>query len=891
MEQVTVKELASEFDLKSSIVISELKKIGVWVPSSTTPVDTDIANRIRKRLQMMVEAEQDEKEKPEKPRRAASGSKARRSIKELGKPRKRVTSKKVEEEEQEPQPLRAAESALKPRKGRRSTYLKMEALKEDIAPQKSEVTIEDEPVIEKVEAQAPEEALAAVESQETVEELAEVAQAETVEEAEIPAEGVQVEATPETQPVGEAAEAPAQAEEVPAETAGATEAEAAIEAVAEAAPTEGAEAAKPEAAEVPEAVETAEAEASPVAKPEEAEKPQRLKKSLVLKRKKKRQYKAKVAPAPTEAAPEKGGPPEVFFSEKVTVKSFAEQTGLKSNEVIRALMQFGMMVNMNQLLDQSTVEKLCEKFDIVAKFATFEEVTAMEEQVPERPEDLEVRAPVVTVMGHVDHGKTTLLDHIRHTHVAEGETGGITQHIGAYQVETHGKKIVFIDTPGHEAFTRMRARGAQVTDIVILVVAADDGVMPQTLEAIDHAGAANVPIIVAVNKIDKPGSQPDRVKQQLSDRGLVPEGWGGDTIMVDVSAKEGTNVDLLLEMVLLVAEMQELRANPSRAASGVILEAKMEKGRGTVATLLVQNGTLRVGDNFIGGSAYGRVRAMFDDRGDSVDEVGPSSAVEVLGLQGIPQAGDAFQVIEDAGKAREMVEFRQEQQRQQELSKSAKVSLDDLYAQLKAGEIKELYIVLKGDTQGTVEVLEDTLQKLSTGKVKVEIIHKGVGAITESDVLLASASQAIVIGFNVRPEPSAKAAAEHEDVEIRHYGVIYDVSREIEQAMLGLLEPTIAERYQGRAEVRETFRVPKVGTVAGSYVQDGQITRGSSIRLLRDNVVIYEGRLGSLKRFKDDVGEVRSGYECGISIANFNDIKVGDVIEAFVREEVAPQLS
>jgi translation initiation factor IF-2 len=685
---------------------------------------------------------------------------------------------------------------------------------------------------------------------------------------------------------GEVTEATAQAEStvVPATVEGVE----AAEAPAPEEETVAAEVSPPKAPAEP-AGEEAVAAAEP---PEEVGKPQRVKRSLALKKKKKRQDKAKAVPAQAEPAEaEKGRPSDVFFSEKVTVKSFAEQTGLKSSEVIGALMKLGMMVNMNQLLDQSTVENLCEKFGIAAQFASFEEVTAMVEQIQERPEDLQVRAPVVTVMGHVDHGKTTLLDHIRHTHVAEGEAGGITQHIGAYEVDAKGKKIVFIDTPGHEAFTRMRARGAQATDLVVLVVAADDGVMPQTLEAIDHANAANVPIIVAVNKIDKPGAQPDRVKQQLSDRGLIPEGWGGETIMVDVSAREGTNVDLLLEMILLVAELQELRANPNRAASGVILEAKMEKGRGTVATLLVQNGTLRVGDNFIGGSAYGRVRAMFDDRGGAVEAAGPSSAVEVLGLQGIPQAGDAFQVLEDAGKAREMVEFRQEKQRQQDLAKSAKVSLDDLYAQLKAGEIKELAIVLKADTQGSVEVLEDTLKKLSTGKVKVEIIHKGVGAITESDVLLASASRAIVIGFNVRPEPSAKSAAEHEDVEIRHYSVIYDVSREIEQAMLGLLEPTIAERYQGRAEVRETFRVPKVGTVAGSYVQDGQITRNSSIRLLRDNVVIYEGRLASLKRFKDDVGEVKTGYECGISIANFNDVKVGDVIEAFVREEVAPQLN
>jgi translation initiation factor IF-2 len=415
--------------------------------------------------------------------------------------------------------------------------------------------------------------------------------------------------------------------------------------------------------------------------------------------------------------------------------------------------------------------------------------------------------------------------------------------------------------------------------------------MPQTLEAIDHAKAAGVPLVVAINKIDKPGCQPDRVKQELGDRGLLAEDWGGDTIMVQVSATEGTGVDTLLEMLLLVSEMQELKANPKRAASGVVLEAKMEKGRGAVATLLVQNGTLRVGQTFIAGNAYGRVRAMFNDRGKPAKKVGPSSAVEILGLQGIPLAGDAFQVVEDQAQAREMVQFRQDKEREMALTKTVKTSLDELYKQMEAGIAKELPVVLKADTQGSVEVLDDTLRKLSTDKVKVDVILKNVGAITESDVILASASNAIVIGFNVRPEPSAKSVAEHEGVEIRLYTVIYDIADEIKQAMLGLLEPTIKEVYMGRAEVRETFRVPKVGTVAGSYVQEGAISRSSELRLLRDNVVVYVGRLGSLRRFKEDVSEVKSGYECGISIQNFNDVKIGDVIEAFVKEEIAPQLN
>ncbi|GAB4234256.1 MAG: hypothetical protein Kow00109_07210 [Acidobacteriota bacterium] len=871
MEQITVKDLASEFGLKHTVVLTELKKIGVWVPSAGTPVDQDIANRIRKRLQVLIEAEQAEKEKAKekketKPRKAAP--RAKKSIKELGRPRKRSAAAPEPEPETTPQPLAASEEALRPRKGRRRVYEKAaEPPVEEKAPKPREVTIEDEPVIEVVEAQAPE--VVPTEA-EVVQELAETLTATREAEEEVEA----------AQP---AAVAPAAAEEGVAEAAEQEVLEAAKAWQAEAAPAEE------RTEEVAETV-VAEAEAREVAVKPKA--PQRVKKAIARKKeRKKAQKEARPEPAPAAAAAVAAGPREVYFGEKVSVKGFSETTGIKSSDVIRALMEMGVMATVNQLLDNETIEKLCKKFDIVPRFATFEEIAARAETVAEAPEDLHPRAPVVTIMGHVDHGKTTLLDYIRKSRIAESEAGGITQHIGAYHVETNGKRIVFIDTPGHEAFTRMRARGAQATDIVVLVVAADDGVMPQTLEAIDHARAANVPIIVAVNKIDKPGAQPDRVKQQLSEHGLIPEDWGGDTVMVDVSAKTGENVDLLLEMILLVAEMLELKANPNRSASGVVLEARIDRGRGPVATLLVQNGTLRVGDNFIAGTAWGRVRAMFDDRGNSLEEAGPSSAVEILGLQGVPQAGDVFQVVDDAAKAKEMAEYRLEQLRQEELARTSRMRLDDLYAQLRAGEVKELPIVLKADTQGSVEVLEDALNRLSTDRVRIEVIHKGVGAITESDVLLASASNAIIVGFNVRPDAAARNAAEQERVEIRLYTVIYDVANEIRQAMEGLLAPTVTEKILGRAEVRETFRVPKVGTVAGCYVTEGALSRNALVRLLRDNVVVYEGKVGSLKRFKDDVNEVRSGYECGLSIANFNDIKVGDVIEAFVREEVAAQLA
>jgi translation initiation factor IF-2 len=503
--------------------------------------------------------------------------------------------------------------------------------------------------------------------------------------------------------------------------------------------------------------------------------------------------------------------------------------------------------------------------------------------------DLEPRPPVVTVMGHVDHGKTSLLDAIRHANVVAGEAGGITQHIGAYQVEVNGHKITFIDTPGHAAFTAMRARGASVTDIVILVVAADDGVMPQTIEAINHAKAANVPIIVAINKIDKPDANPDRVKKELSDLGLVPEDWGGQTVTVAVSAKKKQNLDALLEMILLVTEISELKANPKRSASGTVLEAKLDKGRGPVATILVQDGTLNVGDTFIAGTIVGKVRALIDDRGRQTKHAGPATPVEVLGLGGLPQPGDAFQALADATKARQIALFRQTQAKEKALGgKGSRLTLESLQQQIAEGGMKELPVIVKADVQGSAEVLGDTLTKLTDEKVKVRIIHSGVGAINESDVLLASASNAIVIGFNVRPDRNAAEVADREKVDIRLHSVIYNVVDEMKKAMEGLLDPTFKEVRMGAAAVREIFRVPKFGTIAGCMVTDGRITRSgdTQARLLRDNVVVYEGKIGSLRRFKDDVSEVKSGLECGIGFDKFNDIKVGDVIEVFATERV-----
>ena len=590
----------------------------------------------------------------------------------------------------------------------------------------------------------------------------------------------------------------------------------------------------------------------------------------------------------------------ITITEGISVKDLAEKLGIRAKDVIARLVVRGVFATINQTLDAELASEMARFFGAETEVITFEQQAAKDTDaaIESSEEGVEAvpRPPVVTIMGHVDHGKTTLLDSIRSTNVAGGEAGGITQHIGAYKVRitdeaspAYGREIVFLDTPGHEAFTRMRSRGAKATDIVVLVTAADDGVMPQTIEAIDHAHAAEVPIIVAVNKIDKPGALPERVKKQLADRGLVPEEWGGKTVFVDVSAKQKTNLNLLMEMICLTADLQELKATPGRAASGVVLEAKLDRGRGPVGTILVQNGTLHAGDNFVVGNVYGKVRAMFDDRSKPLKEAPPSTPVEIIGLEGLPQAGDQFVVVTDREKARDISEYREQKAREAQLAKSSRVSLEGLAEQLKTAGMKELNIILKADVQGSVEVLGDLLGRLSNDKVRLKLLRSGIGAITETDVLLASASNAIIIGFNVRPERKAQELAEQEKVDIRLHSIIYELQDEIKRAMTGLLEPTIKETYQGRADVLETFRIPKVGTIAGCRVTDGLIKRDSEVRLLRDNVVVFKGKVASLRRFKDDASQVTSGMECGISISNYGDIKAGDVIEAFVTERIAAE--
>jgi translation initiation factor IF-2 len=590
---------------------------------------------------------------------------------------------------------------------------------------------------------------------------------------------------------------------------------------------------------------------------------------------------------------ESGPPPisrEITISEGITVKELSEKLDVKANMVMKKLMDRGIFVAINQTLDAKLATDIARDFGASTATVSYEIEAMQSVEEAEDTKDQVRRAPVVTIMGHVDHGKTSLLDAIREANVAGREAGGITQHIGAYQVEMKGRKIVFIDTPGHEAFTRMRARGAKVTDIVVLVVAADDGVMPQTLEAIDHARAAGVPIVVAINKIDRPDAQTERIKQQLSDRGLLPEDWGGDVVMVPVSARTQEGLPLLLEMILLVADMLDLKANPGRPAMGTVIEAQLDRGRGPVATVLVRNGTLAVGDFFICGAVFGKVRAMQNDRGGQIRKAEPSTPVEVLGLDSLPEAGDDFQVVTDTAKAKQIVNFRDQRLKESLLAKSSRVTLEQLHKQMKAGEVKELAIILKADVGGSAEVLTETLQKLSNDKVKVRVIHSGVGAITESDILLASASNAIVIGFNVRPDRKAQATAEQEKVDVRLHTIIYNLVDEMKKAMSGLLAPVFKEVYRGKAEVRETFRISKVGAVAGCQVTDGSIPRDSECRVLRDNVVVHTGKIGSLRRFKDDVSEVKIGMECGITLANFSDLKQGDLIEAYATERVATEV-
>ena len=583
-------------------------------------------------------------------------------------------------------------------------------------------------------------------------------------------------------------------------------------------------------------------------------------------------------------------PEKITFTESLTVIELSKKIGREPAEIIKKLFLLGVMSTINQVLDKDAIELICADYGVEVEEEIKIDITDLDvffESAEGNPEDSEERPPVVTIMGHVDHGKTTLLDSIRNTKVTAGEAGGITQHIGAYQVvDENGKKITFLDTPGHAAFTTMRARGAKVTDVTILVVAADDGVMPQTVEAINHAKAAEVPIIVAVNKMDKPSANPDKVMQELTEHGLVSEAWGGETIFVPISALTGDGIDNLLEMVLLVSEVAELKANPKRLAIGSVIEAQLDKGKGSVATLLVQDGTLRVGDPIVVGHSFGRVRAMINDLGRRVKEAGPSTPVEITGLNEVPKAGDRFVVFEDEKTARQVGESRASEAQVNQRSEKTRVTLDNLFDQMKQGEMKELNIIVKADVQGTVEAMASSLMKIEVEGVNVRIIHTGAGAITESDISLAAASNAIVIGFNVRPDLNAKRAAEEDGVDIRLHKIIYKVIEEIEFAMKGLLDPEYQEKIIGQAEVRETFKVSKVGTIAGSYVTEGKLTRDSGVRVIRDSIVIFEGELDTLKRFKDDAKEVAKGYECGLTIKNFNEIKEGDIVEAFIMEEI-----
>jgi translation initiation factor IF-2 len=596
-------------------------------------------------------------------------------------------------------------------------------------------------------------------------------------------------------------------------------------------------------------------------------------------------------PAPVTVVPEAPARPRIQISENIAVKDLAQKLNVMSKVLLKKLLDRGILANLNQSLDLKLAEQLSNEFGFDIEVRTYEEVVAKEQEGEELESNLVIRPPVVTIMGHVDHGKTSLLDAIRESNIAGGEFGGITQHIGAYSVRVNHRSITFIDTPGHEAFTRMRARGALVTDIVVLVVAADDGVMPQTLEAIDHAKAAKVPIVVAINKMDKPDANPDRIKQQLSQHDILIEEYGGETVCVEISARKKTNINVLLDMILLVADILELKSTPGRLATGTILEARLDKSRGPLATVLVQNGTLHISDVFVAGSVMGRVRAMFDDLGNKLKDAQPGQPVEVLGFQGVPQAGDSYQVFKDEFKARSIVAFRQTKAREIATQASSRLSLEQLFNKIQQGEIRELPIIIKTDVQGSLEVLSDTLMKIGSDEVKIRIIHSGTGAITESDILLASASNAIIIGYNVRPEPKARELAEKEKVDVRTHTIIYNITAEIKSALEGLLQPTIKEVFLGSAEVRDTFRIPKVGTIAGCYVTSGKITRNASIRLVRDSVVLLEGKISSLKRFKDDASEVKEGFECGVGIENFNDIKVDDVIEAFTTEKVARQLA
>jgi translation initiation factor IF-2 len=913
MDKITVAELATECSVKHQVVLAELKRLGLYVFSPTAIVDASFAETIRKKILSQRDAEESKvieagrRKEAEEAKKAKSAKKAVAPaephppaeapvVRKAKKPLK--VEKVVEATPEEITP----KASLAPRKGRKHYDRETAGLIDQTAPKPLET-----PVAEPLPDAAAEIAAAAV-LPESLE--ADVAAAEpTLIEPEAAHEKSLPAVEPETVP-------PAPAPEFPQGARPGRETAPHIEPM------------PPAPSHQPPAMRAAEPSAHPGVVSKKIVVAKARTKILmrastekvvtpditdrILKGLKDRPVVSRIAATPVKVfRKKKPGKPEIperafkvielpkppaspddfkpiMITEGVTIKELAEKMDIKSKYIIQKLIVKGVLASINQALNVEAAKEVCAEFGFRADVISFEQEAEAKQEMPDRPEDRMTRPPVVTIMGHVDHGKTSLLDAIRETNVTATEAGGITQHIGAYHVDIRGRSIVFLDTPGHEAFTMMRARGAQATDIVVLVVAADDGVMPQTIEAINHAKAANVPIVVAINKIDKAGAQIDRVKQALSDQGLLAEDWGGDVVTVSVSAKQKTNLDLLLEMILLVADMKDLKANPKRLASGVVLEAKVDRGRGCVATVLVQNGTLELGDSVVAGSVHGRIRALINDLGTNIASAGPSMPVEVQGLQDLPKAGDIFQVFEDATKARQVAEYRQAKEREQSLQKTSRLSLQALFEQMRAGTVKELPLILKGDVQGSVEVAADMLNKLGTEKAKVKILHSGAGAVTETDVNLALASNAIIIGFNVRPERKAQELADAEGAEIRLYTVIYNLTNDIKAAMIGMLEYTDHEKYVGRAEVRDTFKVPKFGFIAGSYVLDGVIRRNAEARLLRDNAVIHEGKIISLRRFKADVSEVKSGFECGIGFEHFSDVKVGDIIEAYIIEKIQP---
>ena len=888
MDKITVAELAKECSVESKIILAEAKRLGLYVFSSTATIDASFADTIRKKIFSLKEAEEAKKV-------SVAEKKTKKTV--AHKSQKAPATSAPAAKKDEP-------ASEKPKKPSLNVRVRKKVVNSEEKP--LETVVDETPTIETVQPE-PTETIASVEAAQVVETPKEKTSEES--SSEPPPEATVTVIVPSV-------DLPPQAEIVPPLTP-LPKQKVPTEEIKEVKPKETATDKKTTIIVVPKKkaatvlIRTTTEAVAPVPPPrviKDLQKPVAVRPSWQSRpgsskfgnskfvRKQKGGKPETPVRGPKMEFPRPPANPEDFkpieITEGVTIKELAEKMGIRSKFIIQKLMSKGILASINQVLDIEAASGACDEFGFRASVISFEQEAESKQETPDNPEDYKTRPPVVTIMGHVDHGKTSLLDTIRETNVTATEAGGITQHIGAYQVEipVEGKErsIVFLDTPGHEAFTMMRARGAQATDIVVLVVAADDGVMPQTIEAIHHSKAANVPIIVAINKVDKPGAQIDRVKQALADQGLLAEDWGGDTVMVEVSAKQKINIPLLLEMIVLVTDMKDIKANPRRLASGVVLEAKIDRGRGCVATVLVQNGTLHQSDSFVAGAIHGRVRALADDRGRVIESAGPSIPVEILGLQDVPRAGDIFQVFEDASKARQVAEFRKSKEREAALQKTSRLSLQELYDQMRAGTVKELPLIVKGDVQGSVEVVTEMLNKLSTEKVKVKILHSGAGAVTETDVLLASASNAIVIGFNVRPERKAQDLADSEGVEIRLYTVIYNLTNEITAAMIGMLEKTSQEKYMGRAEVRDTFRTPKFGVIAGSYVLDGLIRRNYEARLLRDNAVIHEGKISSLRRFKDDVTEVKSGFECGIGFEHYSDIKVGDVIEAYVIEKIQP---